>query len=168
MGPPAQHHLLWMGLRAGFRLSWTWKVRRGQRGRPITFRPQRTSNYHREMRAGRIIRSFLGHLIFALGVCFHGLVLTVFANLLYLKYWPQQIHVDPYAGIPHPSFVHGRLTLPYTDQHPVAQVASYSDELQITISVFMQPHGFRGCATAADGDAWASWALVSHFCCRPG
>ena len=82
------------------------------------------------MRAGRIIRNFLGHLIFALGVCFHGLVLTVFANLLYLKYWPQQIHVDPYAGIPHPSFVHGRLTLPYTDQHPVAQVASYNDELQ--------------------------------------
>src|SRR5215472_7079742 len=82
------------------------------------------------MRVAPTVRSFMAHFIFASGVCFHGLVLTAFANLLYLKYWPQQIHVDPYAGIPHPSFVHGRLTLPYTNQHPVAQVASYNDELQ--------------------------------------
>src|SRR5215472_6737485 len=82
------------------------------------------------MRVAPTVRSFMAHFIFASSVCFHGLVLTAFANLLYLKYWPQQIHVDPYAGIPQPSFVHGRLTLPYTDQHPVAQVASYNDELQ--------------------------------------
>jgi hypothetical protein len=108
------------------------------------------------MRTGRIIRSFLGYVIFILGVCFHGLVLTVFVNLLYLKYWPRQIHVDPYASIPHPSFVHGRLTLPYTDQHAVAQVASYNDELQAFLRFQflcsrMSSQGVRVLLTATPG-----------------
>jgi hypothetical protein len=82
------------------------------------------------MAAWRIIRRFLANLLFAVGIVFHGLLITVLVNIAFLTYWPQQLHVDPYACFPVPSFIHGRLTLPYTDKYPVAQVASYEDELQ--------------------------------------
>jgi hypothetical protein len=79
---------------------------------------------------GRTIRRFLANLLFLAGICFNVFLVALSANLAYLEYWPQQLHVDSYACIPRPSFVHGRLTLPYTDQHPVAQVASYDEALQ--------------------------------------
>lgn len=82
------------------------------------------------MGAGHTIRRFLTNLLFVAGICFNVFLIALSANLAYLQYWPQQLHVDPYACIPRPSFVHGRLTLPYTDQHPVAQVASYHEALQ--------------------------------------
>jgi hypothetical protein len=82
------------------------------------------------LETGRTIRRFLANLLFLAGVCFNVFLLALSTNLAYLKYWPQQLHVDPYACIPRPSFVHGRLALPYTDQHPVAQVASYDEALQ--------------------------------------
>lgn len=80
--------------------------------------------------AWRLIRQLLANLLFAAGICFHGFLITLVVNIAYLTYWPQQLHVDPYACLPVPSFVHGRLTLPYTDKYPVAEVASYDDELQ--------------------------------------
>ncbi|HXX15914.1 MAG TPA: hypothetical protein VEJ47_13510 [Candidatus Eremiobacteraceae bacterium] len=82
------------------------------------------------MRTGRTIRRFLANLIFLGGICFNVFLVALSVNLAYLKYWPQQLHLDPYACIPRPSFVYGRLTLPYTDQHPVARVASYDKALQ--------------------------------------
>lgn len=82
------------------------------------------------MAAWRIVRRLLANLLFAVGICFHGLLITLVVNIVYLTYWPRQLHVDPYACLPVPSFVRGRLTLPYTDKYPVAQVASYDDELQ--------------------------------------
>ena len=69
-------------------------------------------------------------LLFVAGICFNVFLVALSVNLAYLRYWPQQLHLDPYACIPRPSFVHGRLTLPYTDQHPVAHVASYDEALQ--------------------------------------
>ena len=82
------------------------------------------------MGTGRTIRRFLANLLFIGGICFNVFLVALSVNLAYLKYWPQQLHLDPYACIPRPSFVHGRFTLPYTDQHPVAHVASYNDALQ--------------------------------------
>jgi hypothetical protein len=82
------------------------------------------------MAAWRIIRQLLASLLFAAGICFHGFLIAVVVNIAYVTYWPQQLHVDPYACLPVPTFVHGHLTLPYTDKYPVAQVASYDDELQ--------------------------------------
>jgi hypothetical protein len=72
----------------------------------------------------------LANLIFAAGICFNIFLVGLSVNLAYLKYWPQQLYLDSYACIPRPAFVHGRLTLPYTDQDPVAQVASYGDPLE--------------------------------------
>lgn len=46
---------------------------------------------------------------------------------------PQTIDVDPYACIPRPEFVHGRLTLPYTDGYPVSVVLSSRDELRTAL-----------------------------------
>ncbi len=60
--------------------------------------------------------------------------------------WPQEIEAHPYARIPHPEFVQGRLTLPYTDKYAVAQVASYDDELE----AFLYFQFLRG-RTASDG-----------------
>lgn len=82
------------------------------------------------MAAWRIIRQLLANLLFFAGICFHGFLLTLAVNIAYLTYWPQQLHVDPYACLPVPTFIHGQLTLPYTDKYPVAQVANYEDELQ--------------------------------------
>jgi hypothetical protein len=79
--------------------------------------------------AGRKIRRFLANVLFV-GICLNVLLVALSVNLAYLKYWPRQLHLDPYACIPRPAFVHGRLTLPYTEQHPVAHVASYDDALQ--------------------------------------
>jgi hypothetical protein len=80
--------------------------------------------------AGHKIRRFLANVLFVAGICLNVLVVALSVNLAYLKYWPRQLHLDPYACIPRPAFVHGRLTLPYTEQHPVAHVASYDDALQ--------------------------------------
>jgi len=80
--------------------------------------------------AGRKIRRFLANVLFVAGICLNVLLVALSVNLAYLKYWPRQLHLDPYACIPRPAFVHGRLTLPYTEQHPVAHVASYDDALQ--------------------------------------
>lgn len=82
------------------------------------------------MGIGLTIRRFLANLIFVAGICFNIFLVGLSVDLTYLRYWPQQLHVDPYACIPRPSFLRGRLTLPYTNQHPVAQVASYQDPLQ--------------------------------------
>ena len=82
------------------------------------------------MGAGRKIRRFLANVLFVAGICLNVLLVALSVNLAYLKYWPRQLHLDPYACIPRPAFVHGRLTLPYTEQHPVAHVASYDDALQ--------------------------------------
>jgi hypothetical protein len=78
----------------------------------------------------RTVRRILANLLFAAGICFTTFLVALCVNLAYLQYWPQQLRTDPYACIPRPAFVHGRLTLPYTDQHPAAQVASYDDALQ--------------------------------------
>jgi hypothetical protein len=98
------------------------------------------------MAAWRTIRQLLADLLFVTGICFHGFLITIAVNAAYLTYWPQQLHVDPYACLPVPSFVHGRLTLPYTDKYPVAQVASYDDELQALLHF-----QFLRSQTASDG-----------------
>ena len=71
----------------------------------------------------------------------------IFANLLFwlgfamfactaVVAWylrPQRIDFDPYACIPQPEFVHGRLVLPYTDRYPVSAVLSSNDELRTAL-----------------------------------
>jgi hypothetical protein len=103
---------------------------------------------------GRTIRRFLANLLFAAGVCVNVFLVALTVNLAYLEYWPQQLHLDPYACIPHPAFVHGRLTLPYTDQHPVAAVASYDDALQ----AFLQ-FQFLSSRTGLGGVRWVLTAV---------
>ncbi len=95
--------------------------------------PERTYNKKSEideLGTGSAIRRFLANLLFVVGICFNVFLVALSVNLAYLRYWPQHLHLDPYACIPRPSFVRGHLTLPYTDQHPVAYVASYDEALQ--------------------------------------
>ncbi len=87
------------------------------------------------------IRRLLANLLFYLGIA-----LIASAVLACVYFWPQQIDFHPYACLPHPEFVHGRLTLPYTDKYPVAQVASYRDELEAFLYV-----QFLRARTASDG-----------------
>lgn len=89
---------------------------------------------------GTIRRVLANFLIFA------GIALMAFAALAGYYLWPQEIEAHPYARIPHPEFVQGRLTLPYTDKYAVAQVASYDDELE----AFLYFQFLRG-RTASDG-----------------
>ena len=98
------------------------------------------------MGTGRAIRCFFAKLLFVAGIGFNVFLVALSVNLAYLQYWPQQLHLDSYACIARPSFVHGRLTLPYTDQHPVAHVASYDDALQ----AFLQ-FQFLSSRTGLDG-----------------
>jgi hypothetical protein len=75
-----------------------------------------------------------------------GTALIVFAALAGYYFRPQELDAHPYACIPQPEFVHGRLALPYTDKYAVAQVASYDDELE----AFLYFQFLRG-RTASDG-----------------
>lgn len=84
--------------------------------------------------------------VFANLVFFAGIAAFVFAALASYYFWPQELIAHPYACIPHPEFVHGRLTLPYTDKYAASQVASYDDELE----AFLYFQLLRG-RTAADG-----------------
>ncbi len=93
------------------------------------------------MASWRKIRRVLANVLI-----FIGLSLLALAALASYYFWPQEIVAHPYACIPHPEFVHGRLTLPYTDKYAVAQVASYDDELE----AFLYFQFLRG-RTASDG-----------------
>lgn len=73
------------------------------------------------------IRWALRHLLFLAVVT--GIVFGALACANYYV-WPQRLDFHPYASLPHPEFVNGRLVLPYTDRLAAAQVASYDDELE--------------------------------------
>jgi hypothetical protein len=98
------------------------------------------------MRFASTVRRLLATLLFLSGIAFSGIALGVFASLAWREYWPQRLGFDPYACIPRPEFVRGRLTLPYTDKYAAAQVGSYNDELQ----AFLYFEFLRG-RTASDG-----------------
>jgi hypothetical protein len=89
----------------------------------------------------RKIRRVLANFLILAGI---ALLAIVALGVGYL--WPQQLHADPYASIPRPEFIQGRLTLPYTDRNAAAQVASYDDELE----AFLYFQFLRG-RTASDG-----------------
>lgn len=116
------------------------------------------------MGAAHTLRRFFANLIFVAGICFNVLLIALSVNLAYLKYWPQELHLDPYACIPRPAFVRGRLTLPYTDQHPVALVASYDDALQAFLNFqFLRsrtsPDGIRLLLTAIPTEVGPSYRI---------
>jgi hypothetical protein len=77
---------------------------------------------------------------------FFGIALLGFVALAGGYFWPQELDTHPWACIPRPEFVQGRLTLPYTDKNAVAEVASYDDELEAFL--FFQ---FLRSRTASDG-----------------
>ena len=89
---------------------------------------------------GTIRRVLANLLIFA------GIAVLSMAVLAAYYFWPQELDAHPFARIPRPAFVHGRLTIPYTGQFAVAQVASYDDELE----AFLYFQFLRG-RTASDG-----------------
>jgi hypothetical protein len=74
------------------------------------------------------IGHFFANLLFWLGF---GLCALVVLTGWYL--WPQRIDVDPYRCLPRPEFVHGRLTLPYTDRYPMAEILSSENELRAAL-----------------------------------
>jgi hypothetical protein len=92
------------------------------------------------------IRRVFRKLLWFAGIVLTAIIVAVSANLAWMQYWPQDLEFDPYACLPQPEFIHGRLTLPYTGQFPVAQVASYDDELE----AFLYFQFLRG-RTASDG-----------------
>ena len=75
-----------------------------------------------------------------------GFGLVACDTVLVWYLWPHNIDFDPYACIPEPEFVHGRLTVPYTDGYPVSIVLSSEDELRTAL--YFQ---FLRGKTAADG-----------------
>jgi hypothetical protein len=87
------------------------------------------------------IRRILANLLF-----FVGITLLAFAALAGYYFWPQELDAHPYACIPRPEFVQGRLTLPFTDRYAVSEVARYDDELE----AFLYFQFLRG-RTASDG-----------------
>ena len=89
----------------------------------------------------RVIRRVFTNLLFFVGI---GLIAFVALAGFYLS--PQELETHPYTCIPRPEFVQGHLTLPYTDRYPVAQVASYDDELE----AYLYFQFLRG-RTASDG-----------------
>jgi hypothetical protein len=89
----------------------------------------------------RKIRRVLANFLILAGI---ALLATVALAVCYL--WPQQLYADPYACIPRPEFIQGRLKLPYTDRNAAVQVASYDDELE----AFLYFQFLRG-RTASDG-----------------
>jgi hypothetical protein len=89
----------------------------------------------------RTIRQVLANLL-----TFAGIALIAITALAAYYCWPRRLDAHPYACIPRPEFVHGRLTLPFTDKHAVAQVASYDDELEAFL--YFQ---FLRSRTASDG-----------------
>lgn len=104
--------------------------------------PERASKYVGVVVASRRkVRRVLANLLIFVGIAV--LVFTVFAGFYF---WPQQLDAHPYACIPRPEFIQGRLTLPYSDKYAVAQVASYDDELE----AFLYFQFLRG-RTASDG-----------------
>jgi hypothetical protein len=87
------------------------------------------------------IRRILANLLF-----FVGIALLAFTALAGYYFWPQELEAHPYACIPRPEFVQGRLTLPFTDRYAASEVASYDDELE----AFLYFQFLRG-RTASDG-----------------
>jgi hypothetical protein len=77
---------------------------------------------------------------------FVGIAVIALAALGGCYFWPQELEARPYACIPRPEFVAGRLTLPYTDKNAVAEVGSYDDEIE----AFLYFQFLRG-RTASDG-----------------
>lgn len=93
------------------------------------------------MISARKIRRVLVNVVF-----FAGIAAIVSAAFAASYFWPQKLVVHSYACLPRAEFIHGRLTLPYTDEYAVAQVASYDDELE----AFLYFEFLRG-RTASDG-----------------
>jgi hypothetical protein len=78
----------------------------------------------------RLVRRILANVLFCAGIAFTTTLLTVSAIVADMMYRPRTIEFDPYACIPRPEFVRGRLTIPYTSQYAAAEVASYYDEVE--------------------------------------
>jgi hypothetical protein len=94
----------------------------------------------------RLLRRILGNLLFSAGTVFTAAIFTVSGMIADRMYRPRTIEFDPYACIPRPEFVRGRLTIPYTSQYAAAEVASYDDEVE----AFLHFQFLRG-RVAADG-----------------
>lgn len=94
------------------------------------------------MWAGNITRILKKVLLFG------GATLVLCAGAVWLgaRLWPKRLDLRPYPRLPRPELVGGRLVLPYTEEFPAAEVATYNDELE----AFLYFQYLRG-RTAADG-----------------